>query len=104
MNNDDFDDDESEFVPPPERPDWCHCCHGEGKVTTCDFESYFGANYKPCPVCHGNPCAGEPDVSSGYPLYKKVIAARDRDHTAKGGLPETTGGNTVSNCNNAAPL
>ncbi len=102
MNDNHDDEDREDWMAPSERPDWCPCCHGEGRVTTADYESYFGANYKPCPVCHGNPCAGEPDVSSGYPLYKKVIAERDRDHTPKGGLPETTGGNNISDGNNAA--
>lgn len=44
-------------------PDCCPECQGEGKVVTHDYESYFGANYKPCPVCGGDPCIGEPPVS-----------------------------------------
>lgn len=43
--------------------DWCDECQGEGRVTTADFESYFGASYKPCPKCYGDPCIGEPPIS-----------------------------------------
>jgi DnaJ-class molecular chaperone len=39
-------------------PDWCSECQGEGRVTTLDYESYFGAMYKTCPVCHGMPGDG----------------------------------------------
>ena len=31
----------------------CPRCQGTGEVPTCDYESYFGAMMKPCPVCHG---------------------------------------------------
>lgn len=49
----DLDDDES----------LCPRCGGRGKVTTEDHESYFGANYKPCPECGGDPCDGEAPLS-----------------------------------------
>lgn len=52
-DEDDYEDD----------PDACPRCGGSGKVTTEDFESYFGAMYKPCPVCGGDPCIGEPPLS-----------------------------------------
>lgn len=55
--------EEEEDRDPTQDPDWCDECQGDGKVVTADFESYFGANYKPCPVCHGNPCIGEPPTS-----------------------------------------
>lgn len=48
----DYDDD-----------DYCPVCNGSGKVTTLDYESYLGANYKPCPECHGDPCFGEAPLS-----------------------------------------
>jgi len=32
----------------------CPRCQGSGEVTTADYESYFGKNYKPCPMCGGN--------------------------------------------------
>lgn len=41
----------------------CPRCQGSGKVPTADYESYFGAMYKPCPLCHGNPCSEEPPLS-----------------------------------------
>ena len=41
----------------------CPTCRGTGRVTTDDYESYLGANYKPCPACAGDPCAGEPPLS-----------------------------------------
>lgn len=44
-------------------PNYCPECQGRGKVTTADYESYFGANYKPCPKCGGDPCIGEPPTS-----------------------------------------
>ncbi len=31
--------------------DWFQECQGEGRVTTADYESYFGAMYKNCPKC-----------------------------------------------------
>lgn len=31
----------------------CPRCHGEGEIPTADYESYFGAQMKPCPQCHG---------------------------------------------------
>ena len=37
----------------------CLTCRGSGRVTTEGYESYFGANYKPCPDCHGDTCIGE---------------------------------------------
>lgn len=43
--------------------DWCNECQGEGRVPTLDYESYFGADYKPCPVCRGDLCPGEPRLS-----------------------------------------
>lgn len=45
----------------PERD--CPRCKGSGRVATDDYESYFGANYKPCPECQGDPCTGEPPLS-----------------------------------------
>jgi hypothetical protein len=44
-------------------PDWCDECQGEGRVTTADFESYLGADYKPCPKCGADPCIGEPPIT-----------------------------------------
>lgn len=44
-------------------PDYCDRCQGEGRIPTADFESYFGADYKPCPVCHGNLCEDQPPCS-----------------------------------------
>lgn len=41
----------------------CYRCHGSGRVTTEDYESYFGANYKPCPECQGDSCDGEAPLS-----------------------------------------
>lgn len=41
----------------------CSCCAGEGRVTTCDYESYLGAMYKPCPECHGDLCENEPPLT-----------------------------------------
>jgi len=38
---------------PWDDPDWCPRCQGEGRVTTADYESYSGEDYKPCPECHG---------------------------------------------------
>ena len=51
------------YDPMKDDPDWCEECQGEGRVTTADFESYFGADYKPCPKCGGDPCIGEPATS-----------------------------------------
>ena len=31
----------------------CDRCDGTGEVPTMDYESYFGAQLKPCPKCHG---------------------------------------------------
>ena len=33
----------------------CDCarCWGSGEVTTADYESYTGQDYKPCPECGG---------------------------------------------------
>lgn len=41
----------------------CPRCDGSGKVPTADFECYLGAMYKPCPLCHGDPCVDEPPMS-----------------------------------------
>ena len=41
----------------------CSRCLGTGKVPTADYESYFGAQYKPCPKCHGDDCTGQPQLS-----------------------------------------
>ena len=60
MSDDEFDIDDDE---PYEDPDWCDRCHGRGRVTTRDYESYRGAMYKPCPECAGDPCPGEPLTS-----------------------------------------
>lgn len=57
-----LEEDEDDYDPFQD-PDWCDECQGNGKVTTADFESYFGANYKPCPKCGGDPCYGEPSIS-----------------------------------------
>jgi len=46
-----------------ELEDWCDECQGEGRVPTHDYESYSGAMYKPCPVCFGDLCEDQPDVS-----------------------------------------
>lgn len=54
---DPWDEDEGESDPTLD-PEWCDECQGLGKVTTADYESYFGANYKPCPKCEGDPCYG----------------------------------------------
>lgn len=32
----------------------CPRCQGSGEAPTADYESYFGQNYKPCPMCGGN--------------------------------------------------
>lgn len=56
------DDDECNGYDEGEAPE-CLRCQGRGKVPTEDFESYFGADYKPCPVCGGDPCIGEPPCS-----------------------------------------
>jgi DnaJ-class molecular chaperone len=45
-------DDEEEYDP-LEDPDWCPECQGEGRVPTMEYESYLGALYKTCPLCHG---------------------------------------------------
>ena len=60
-----MDDDweEDEFVDYFDPFTDCPTCQGSGRVTTEDFESYNGANYKPCPECRGDPCIGEPDLS-----------------------------------------
>jgi hypothetical protein len=55
-NTNPFYEEEDETID----PDWCEECHGRGKVTTSDYESYFGASYKPCPICGGDPCYSEP--------------------------------------------
>jgi DnaJ-class molecular chaperone len=55
--------EEDEVYDPFGDPDWCEECQGEGKVPTADFESYFGAMYKPCPKCHGDMCHSEPRLS-----------------------------------------
>lgn len=31
----------------------CDVCWDSGEVPTADFESYLGAQMKPCPKCHG---------------------------------------------------
>ncbi len=59
---DPFDEDEDEDDPTLD-PEWCDECQGRGKVTTADYESYFGAGYKTCPKCHGDPCLDEPPCS-----------------------------------------
>ncbi len=41
----------------------CPRCGDSGKVPTADYESYFGAMYKPCPLCRENLCEGEPGLS-----------------------------------------
>jgi DnaJ-class molecular chaperone len=40
--DDEYEDDEH----------WCPRCQGEGQVPTADYESYLGAQMKPCPECH----------------------------------------------------
>jgi len=44
-------------------PDYCDRCNGDGRVTTMDYESYFGAMFKPCPKCQRNPCSDQPPTS-----------------------------------------
>jgi DnaJ-class molecular chaperone len=53
---DEDDDHEDEY--PWEREGWCPECQGSGTVTTEDYESYLGAMYKTCPLCHGRPGDG----------------------------------------------
>ena len=48
-----FDPDDAEYWLNEPDPDRCPRCDGSGEVTTCDYESYFGAMMKPCPQCHG---------------------------------------------------
>lgn len=60
--SDPFDESE-DWEDPTQDADWCDVCQGRGKVTTADYESYFGACYKPCPKCGGDPCIGEPPIS-----------------------------------------
>lgn len=55
-------DEEREYDPFTD-PDWCDECQGTGRVVTADFESYLGANYKPCPRCEGDPCHDQPPIS-----------------------------------------
>lgn len=55
---DEMDDDYDDQSDPP-----CITCGGAGKVVTMDYESYLGANYKPCPTCGGDPCISEPPCS-----------------------------------------
>jgi hypothetical protein len=43
-----------EFVDEYDNENDCPRCQGSGEVTTADYESYFGQNYKPCPMCGGN--------------------------------------------------
>lgn len=43
-----FEADYDDMEPPR-----CLRCDGEGQVPTMDHESYFGAQMKPCPLCHG---------------------------------------------------
>jgi len=47
---DDFDEDLDEYL--DDGPQ-CDVCGGAGDVPTADYESYFGAQMKPCPRCHG---------------------------------------------------
>lgn len=60
-----IDGDHYEFVDYDDDDDECVCprCQGDGKVPTMDFECYLGAMYKPCPLCHGDDCFGEPRLS-----------------------------------------
>lgn len=60
---DPFDEEEDEANSWDSDEPNCTRCGGSGKVTTDDFESYYGACYKPCPECHGDPCTGEPPLS-----------------------------------------
>jgi DnaJ-class molecular chaperone len=43
-----------EFVDEYDHENDCPRCQGSGEVPTADYESYFGQNYKPCPMCGGN--------------------------------------------------
>lgn len=61
--SDPFDDEDDGLNDDPDALDVCSRCQGRGKVPTEDYESYFGAMYKPCPVCGGDPCIGEPPCS-----------------------------------------
>jgi hypothetical protein len=45
---------EYEIVNENDHENDCPRCQGSGEVTTADYESYFGQNYKPCPMCGGN--------------------------------------------------
>ena len=49
MNDDSFEEDcdEDDYLPQ------CVECGDAGEVPTFDYESYFGAQMKPCPKCHG---------------------------------------------------
>lgn len=60
---DPFDELDEDGYDPFTDPDWCPKCQGRGKITTADYESYYGANYKPCPECAGDPCHDEPPCS-----------------------------------------
>ena len=46
-----------------DREEECLRCGGEGRITTADYESYFGADFKPCPMCYGDPCTEQPPTS-----------------------------------------
>jgi DnaJ-class molecular chaperone len=58
----DFDEEEDDWLDYDPETD-CPTCRGEGRVPTMDFESYFGAMYKPCPTCLGDVCADQPRLS-----------------------------------------
>lgn len=56
--NDEYYDDDMEEECWERDDDWCPECLGEGRITTEDFESYLGAMYKTCPLCHRLPGDG----------------------------------------------
>ena len=48
-----YDWEEEEFVDTYDPENDCGRCQGSGQVSTADFESYLGDNYKTCPDCGG---------------------------------------------------
>jgi hypothetical protein len=65
MTCDDYEeaDETSEHEPIGGDEFVCLRCGGEGKIPTREYESYFGAMYKPCPECIADKCIGEPGLS-----------------------------------------
>lgn len=50
---DPYDWEEDEFRDEYDPARDCGRCQGTGEVPTADYESYLGAQMKPCPQCHG---------------------------------------------------